>query len=84
MTFAGGTVADIGHFDATSDPHRADRARLRWSVQIAANVSAAMGNVIAHSDNDSVGCRMVVNGQVEAERISNDVNAYTHCTVKGA
>jgi hypothetical protein len=54
------------------------------SLQIAANVSAVVGNVIAHSDNNSVGCRMVVNGQVEAERISNDVNAYTQCTVKGA
>jgi len=42
-----------------------------------------MGNVIAHNDNNSVGCRTVVNGQVEAERISNDVNAYTHCLVEG-
>jgi MmpS family membrane protein len=25
-----------------------------------------------------------VNGQVKAERISNEVNAYTHCLVKGA
>ena len=42
-----------------------------------------MGNVIEHNDNNSGGCRIVVNGQVEAERISNDVNAYTHCLVKG-
>lgn len=42
-----------------------------------------MGNVIAHSDNNSVGCRIVVSDLVEAERISNDVNAYTHCLVKG-
>ncbi|MGB9249811.1 MAG: MmpS family transport accessory protein [Mycobacterium sp.] len=77
-------MADIGYFEATSDPHRADAARLPWPLQIAAKVSAVVGNVIAHSDNNSVGCRMVVNGQVEAERISNDVNAYTQCTVKGA
>jgi hypothetical protein len=50
---------------------------LRWSLQITANVPAVMGNVIAHNDNNNVGCRIVVNGQVEAERISNDVNAYT-------
>ena len=43
-----------------------------------------MGNFIAHSDNNSVGCRIVVNGRLEAERISNDVNAYTHCLVKCA
>jgi hypothetical protein len=51
-------------------------------LQITANVSAVMGNVIAHNDNNSVGSR-IVNGQVEAERISNDVNAYTHRLVKG-
>ena len=56
---------------------------LRWSLQITANVAAVMGNVIAHNDNNNVGGRIVVNGQVEAERISNDVNAYTHCLVKG-
>jgi hypothetical protein len=76
-----GTAADVGYFDVTSGPHRAMGA-LRWSLQITAIVAAVMGNVIAHNDNDSVGCR-IVNGQVEAERISNDVNAYTHCLVKG-
>jgi hypothetical protein len=43
-----------------------------------------MGNVIAHNDNNSVGCQIVVNGQVKVERISNDVNAYTHRLVKAA
>jgi hypothetical protein len=67
-----------------SDPHRVDRARLPWSLQITANVPAVMGNVVAQGDSNSVGCRIVVNGQVKAERISNEVNAYTHCLVKGA
>jgi Mycobacterium membrane protein len=79
-----GTVADVGYFDATSDPYPADGARLRWSLEITANVSAVMGNVIAQGYNNSVGCRIVVHGQVKAERISNEVNAYTHCPVKGA
>jgi hypothetical protein len=84
MTFAGGTVAGIAYLmrpPTRTGPMGHDYA---GSLQIAANVSAVVGNVIAHSDNNSVGCRMVVNGQVEAERISNDVNAYTQCTVKGA
>jgi Mycobacterium membrane protein len=84
MTFAGGTVADTGYFDATSDPRRVGWAPLRWPLQFAANVSAVMGNVIAHCDNNSVGCRIVVNGQAEAERIPNDVTANPHCLVKGA
>jgi hypothetical protein len=79
-----GTVADISYFDLDSEPHRVDRARLPWSIQITANVPAVMGNVVAQGDSNSIGCRIVVNGQVKAERISNEVNAYTHCLVKGA
>ena len=79
-----GTVADISYFDLNSDPHRVDRARLPWSLQITANVPAVMGNVVAQGDSNSIGCRIVVSGQVKAERISNEVNAYTHCLVKGA
>ena len=79
-----GTVADISYFDVNSDPHRVDRARLPWFLQITANVPAVMGNVVAQGDSNSIGCRIVVNGQVKAERISNEVNAYTHCLVKCA
>jgi hypothetical protein len=79
-----GTVADISYFDLNPDPHRLDRARLPWSLQITANVPAVMGNVAAQGDSSSIGCRMVVNGRVKAERTSNEVNAYPHCLVKGA
>jgi hypothetical protein len=53
-------------------------------LEITANVPAVMGNLIAQGYSNSVGCRIVVHGQVKAERISNEVNAYTHCPVKGA
>jgi hypothetical protein len=43
-----------------------------------------MGNVVAQGDSNRIGCRIVVDGQFKAERISNEVNAYTHCLVKGA
>ena len=79
-----GTVADISYFDVNSDPRRVERARLPWSLQITANSPAVVGNVVAQGDSDSIGCRIVVDGQVKAERISNEVNAFTHCRVKGA
>jgi MmpS family membrane protein len=79
-----GTVADISYFDVNSDPRRVDGARLPWSVQITANSPAVVGNVVAQGDSDSIGCRIVVNGQVKAERISNEVNAFTYCRGKGA
>ena len=74
-----GALADISYFDVNSDPRRVEGARLPSSLQITANASAVMGNVVAQGDSDSIGCRIVVNGQLRVERISNEVNAYTHC-----
>jgi hypothetical protein len=77
-------VADIGYFDVSSGPRRVGGARLPWSIRITANSPAVVGNVVAQGDRDSIGCRIVIDGQVKAERISNEVNAFTYCRVKGA
>ncbi len=79
-----GTVADISFFDVNSAPRRVDRARLPWSIQLTTNSPAVVSNVVAQGDANSVGCRIVVDGHVKAERISNEVNAFTYCRVKGA
>jgi len=79
-----GTVADIRYFDVNSDPRRVDRARLPWSLKIAASMPAVVGDVVAQGDGTSVGCRIVVDGRVKAERITNEVDAYTHGLVGGA
>jgi hypothetical protein len=95
MTFAGALtraclppygkseVADIGLLSQTSVVYRSS-VRLPWSIQITANSPAVVGNVVAQGDSDSIGCRIVIDGQVKAERISNEVNAFTYCRVKGA
>ncbi len=79
-----GTVADISYFDVNSDPRRVHGARLPWSMTLTASAPAVVGNVVAQGDSDSIGCRIVVDGQIKSERISNEVNAYTHCLVRGA
>lgn len=79
-----GTVADISYFDVNSDPRRVDRAGLPWSITLTSNSPAVVGNVVAQGDGNSIGCRIVVDGHVKAERISNEVNAFTYCRVKGA
>jgi hypothetical protein len=79
-----GTVADIGYFDVNSEPDQVDGACLPWSLKITTTSPAVVGNIVAQGDSDSIGCRIMVDGQVKAERISNEVNAYTHCPVKGA
>lgn len=79
-----GTVADISYFDVNSEPQRADGAVLPWSLHITTNDAAVMGNIVAQGNSDSIGCRITVDGKVRAERVSNEVNAYTYCLVKSA
>jgi hypothetical protein len=40
-----------------------------------------VGSIVAQGDSDSIGCRIVVNGEVKAEKITDEMNAYTHCLV---
>lgn len=79
-----GTVADISYFDVNSEPQRVDDFRLPWRLEIVTTLPAVMGNIVAQGNSDSIGCRITVDGVVKAERISNEVNAYTYCVVKAA
>ena len=77
-----GTVAKISYFDVNADPQRVDRARLPWSLEFPITEATAVGSVVAQGDSDSIGCRILVDGEVKAERISNEVNAFTFCVLK--
>lgn len=79
-----GTVADISYFDVNSDPKRVDGAPLPWSLNITTTKAAMMGDLVAQGNSDSIGCRIVVDGVVKAEKISNEVHAFTFCLVKSA
>lgn len=79
-----GTVADISYFDVNADPQRVDGAHLPWSLHITTDKAAVMGNLVAQGDSDSIGCRITVDDEVKAYRVSNEVNAYTFCIVKSA
>jgi Mycobacterium membrane protein len=79
-----GTVADVSYFDVNSQPQLVDGASLPWSLKITTSSRSIVGSVVAQGDSDSIGCRIVVDGEVKAEKISNEVNAYTYCLVVGA
>jgi hypothetical protein len=79
-----GTVADISYFGVNADPQRVDGARLPWSLDIATTLPALVGNIVAQVDSDGIGCRIVVDGVVKAEKITHEVNAFTFCLLKAA
>jgi hypothetical protein len=79
-----GSVADVSYFNANSQPQLVDGVRLPWSLTMRIDSPAVVANLVAQGDSHSIGCRIVVDGEVKAERVSNEVNAYTHCLVQGA
>jgi MmpS family membrane protein len=79
-----GTTADISYFDVNTDPQLVEGASLPWSLDIATNLATVVGNLVAQGTGDSLGCRIVVDGVVKAERITHEVNAFTFCMLKAA
>jgi hypothetical protein len=79
-----GTVATISYFDVNADPQHVNGASLPWSLEFASTQATAVGSVVAQGDSDSIGCRILIDGEVKAERISNEVNAFTFGLLKAA
>lgn len=76
-----GTVADISYFDVNTDTQHAGGVSLPWSLEFPMSATA-IGNIAAQGDSDSIGCRIVVDGVVKAEKIMHEVSAYTSCRLK--
>ena len=81
---APGTVADISYFDVDGEPQHLKGAHLPWSLEFAITAATAIGNVVAQGDTDSIGCRILVDGVVKAEKTMHETNAFTFCMLKSA
>jgi len=79
-----GTVADISYFDVNADPQRVDGAQLPWTMKLTTKAASVMGNIVAQGNSNTIGCRIVVDDVVKAEKITHEVNAFTFCVLKGA
>jgi Mycobacterium membrane protein len=79
-----GTVADISYFGDNGDPQHVDGVRLPWSLEFAITGAASIGSIAAQGDGDSIGCRIIVDGVVKAEKVTHEVSAFTSCLLKAA
>ncbi|MCW2659560.1 MAG: hypothetical protein JWP83_712 [Mycobacterium sp.] len=78
---APGTVADISYFDINGDPQLVHGATLPWTSTFT-TTSALMGSLVAQGDTGTIGCRIVVNGVVQAEKVTHEPSAFTFCLLK--
>ena len=79
-----GTTADINYLDLGAVPQRVDDAALPWSLELSTTDPAVSPNIVAQGHSDTLGCRITIDGELKAERISHEMNAYTFCFVKSA
>jgi hypothetical protein len=79
-----GTVAGINYLDLNAQPQQVVSAALPWSLTLSTTAPSAFANIVAQGDSDTIGCRIIVDGQIKAENSSNEVNAQTFCLVKSA
>ncbi len=80
-----GTVAVISYFDSNGDPIHEDGVQLPWSLEFPITTAASVGSIAAQGNTDSIGCRILVDGVVKAEKVADhDVSAFTYCILKAA
>lgn len=77
-----GATATINYLDVNAQPQQVKDATLPWSFTITTTEPAVLGNVVAQGNGDTLGCRIIVNGEVKDQRTVNKVDAYTFCLDK--
>ncbi len=80
-----GTDAVISYFDSNGDPIHEDGVHLPWSLEFPITTAASVGSIAAQGNTGSIGCRILVDGVVKAEKVTNhEVSAFTYCILKAA
>ncbi|RDH76124.1 hypothetical protein DVS77_23955 [Mycolicibacterium moriokaense] len=79
-----GSVADISYFDVHADPQFITQVSLPWVLQFDITQATAVGSIMAQGNSNQIGCRITVDDEVRAEKVSNQVNAFTSCLLKAA
>jgi hypothetical protein len=79
---APGATATINYLDVNAQPQQVKDAPLPWSFTITTTEPAVVANVVAQGTGATLGCRIIVNGEVKDQRTVNKVDAYTFCLDK--
>jgi len=79
-----GTAAQISFFNADGDPEFIEGASLPWSLEFPITAAGVIGSIAAQSDGNSIGCRILVDNMVKAEKVTEGVSAFTSCLLKAA
>ena len=78
------TTGHVSYLDVTGETREAAFTTLPWSVTVSTTDPGILANVVAEGDSDSLGCRILVNDKVVAERQADGRHAQAFCLDKAA
>ncbi len=78
------TAGSVSYLNKNAQPEQANFTNLPWTYTLTTTIPAVIANVIAQGNSDSIGCRIIVNGDVRDEQSSSGHHAQTFCLVKAA
>ena len=78
------TAGSVSYLNKNAQPEEANFTNLPWTYTLTTTIPAVIANVVAQGNSDSIGCRIIVNGDVRDEQSSNGHHAQTFCLVKAA
>jgi hypothetical protein len=78
------TVGSVSYLDENAQPHGVQFASLPWSYTVTTTLPGVFASVVAQGNSDTIGCRILVNGQVREQQSADRLNAQTFCLVKAA
>lgn len=79
-----GALATINYLDLDGVPQIVRDAPLPWSITLTTTAPTVSATIVAQGDGSRISCRVVVNDEVHAEKMSEGVKAQTFCLVKSA
>ena len=83
--YGNGATANINYMDIHAQLQRVDNVPLPWTLSAITTLPSVSVNLVAQTDGDQIGCRIIVNDVVkERKRPITGVNAETFCIVKSA
>ena len=80
----GDTAGSVSYLNKNAVPEQANFTSLPWTYTLTTTIPAVIANVVAQGNSDSIGCRIIVNGDVRDEQSSSGHHAQTFCLVKAA
>ncbi|GAB7144652.1 MmpS family transport accessory protein [Mycobacterium riyadhense] len=79
-----GAAGSVSYLNKNAEPEQADFTSLPWTYTFTTTIPAVLANVVAQGNSDTIGCRIIVNGDIRDEQSSNGHHAQTFCLVKAA